>query len=256
MEVGRLGQAPREQAAHRHVEEVTGDGGPNAGSLHPRGHRARVPCLRSFRRPRGVEGNELGGPVQPSLGERDGGDGEGADLRDEPPVAQQPTVVDEEVGTVDPGLVGGHAEVAGEPEHRLVSRREPRSATVHRRAVGQVLGPDSAADPGDALRGRPPTCRPGAAAALPTARRSRHPPHTHRRRSVRAFGLHRNPGPCASASPPPPSPAVTRSAAASPPPSPAVIPGPQGGEGQLAKRVATLLWNSPSASSGRQPVRA
>ena len=94
-----------------------------------------------------VERHALGHPVDLHLGQRDRHDGEGADLRDQTRVAPRSPVVDEQVRALDPGLVGGDADLGGQAEDRIVPGRQPRPTPIDRRPVGQVVSPDPAADP-------------------------------------------------------------------------------------------------------------
>ena len=121
-------------------------GGPDAGALEPPRHRTRVPLRSTLRRPRRVDRDVLGHPIDLRLRQRDGDDRERADLGDQARVPACAPAVDEQVGALDPGLVGGDADLAREPEDRVVRGAQPRAAAVDWRTVGQVVGPDPTAD--------------------------------------------------------------------------------------------------------------
>ena len=77
-------QVAGEQAAHRHLEQIAPDGGPDPGTLEVPGHRTLIPFGGALRRPRRFERNVLGHPIELGLRERDRDDREWTDLRNEP----------------------------------------------------------------------------------------------------------------------------------------------------------------------------
>ncbi len=142
----RLVERAREQPAHRGLEQVARRRRPDARSLEEPGDRSSIPLGRLRRFPRRLERDVLAHAVDLRLGQRDREHGERADLRYEARVATRLPAGDEQVRTLDPRLVGRHAEFAREPEDGVVPRAEPPAAPIDRAAVGQVEGPDATAD--------------------------------------------------------------------------------------------------------------
>ena len=137
------GEEPRD----RGLVEVAGDLRADPGALEVGADRVRVPLGGAAGRPRLVEREGPGQPVDLPLGPGDAEHGQRADLRDEPGVPAGPTAADEEVGALHPRLVGRDPELAGQPEDGVVLGCEPRAAAVHRRPVPERLGPDATAHP-------------------------------------------------------------------------------------------------------------
>ncbi len=232
MEIGRVVEVTGEQAAHRHVEEVTVP--PRSGSRSA--PATRPPSARPTPARASPSTGRRGGPswrsIEAGLGQSDRGHRHRADLGDQPSVAEHPTPVDEEVGAFHPGLVGGDAEVAGEPEHRIVLRGQPCAAAVHRRAVGEVLCPDPTTDPVAGLEdddGLPPR---RAGEWRWRARRSRRPRH---RRRLRPFGH----AACTVVRPTPGAPRLNSRVSA-----------------QFVSKRGDVGVNKPAAPSGTHPERA
>ena len=194
VQVRRLVQAPGEQAAHGHVEQVAAQVRPDPERSN---HQATERESHSDAR-FAVHGASMGTRLEArsslAWARAMVTHGQRADLRDETLVAQHAAGVDEQVGALDPRLVGGALRSRGParrslrvsgPARRLLGRRPSR-----RTGAGSRSGPR----PGRGPRGRRPTCRCGAGAGRLRARRTRRPPRTHRHRSARACALHRNPG--------------------------------------------------------------
>ena len=154
-------RSPVIKPAHRHLEQVTGDVGADPGALQPRRHRSRVPLRGVLRRPRRFDRDVLGHPIDLQLRERDRDDRERADLRDEARVAASSLLIDEQVRTLHPRLVGRDTDLAGEPKDCVVLWAEPRSTTIdrpiHRTGVASRCGHRHDRAP----RARRPTCRSG-----------------------------------------------------------------------------------------------
>ena len=142
-------EVPCVQPAHRHLEEIAGQPGADAGGLEVLADRLVVPLGRPLGRPRCLERHVLRASVDPPLRQGDRGDGQRADLRDEPgvPVGLVPT--HQQVRTGDVGLVGRHPGLGGQRERRVVPGTEPPTAAVD----GDVSTPG----PGEALRPDAPT---------------------------------------------------------------------------------------------------
>ena len=163
---------------------------PDAAVLDEVAERPAVPFLGALRGPRRLERDLLGHPVDLGLRQRDRGDRERADLRDEPGVPADASTVDEQVRALDVRLVRRDADLGREREHRVVLRPEPRTTAVDGRAVGELLGPDPAADPVPGLEHDDGLARPGVSrrAAVSPAYPA---PTTHTSASTRS-GIGRN----------------------------------------------------------------
>ena len=146
MEERHLVQITCEQAAHRHLEQIARDGGPDPGALEPPSHRARIPLIGAPRHPWGVNGDVLRHPIELHLRQRDRDDRKWTDLGNEAPVTARSSLADEEVSALHPCLVRGRPHLPREPEDRIVPGAQPRASAVDRRAIGQAVGPDPAPD--------------------------------------------------------------------------------------------------------------
>ena len=146
VEERHLVQITCEQAAHRHLEQIARDGGPDPGALEPPSHRARIPLIGAPRHPWGVNGDVLRHPIELHLRQRDRDDREWTDLGNEAPVTARSSLADEEVSALHPCLVRGRPHLPREPEDRIVPGAQPRASAVDRRAIGEMLRPDPAPD--------------------------------------------------------------------------------------------------------------
>ncbi len=184
-------QVAREQAAHRHLEQVAADGGADARMLEPGCNRPGVPFRSALGRPRRLDRDVPGHAIELRLRQGERHDGKRADLRDEPGITTRASTVDEKVRALHPGLVRRDAELSSQAEN---SRRAPARATRRLgRPVSRRTDIASICDRrrGHAPRARPPICHRDASDGRRSGRRIRRRPRTRPHRSARACGPHR-----------------------------------------------------------------